>query len=355
MKAIRFYGFGGPVKLDEIPEPNVYDNDVLVLVKASQIGGDVLKGIGGDGGNIRGVSDFVFPHVPGYRGTGVVLNVGSRVSSFRRGDRVVINGFVNCRSCHVCYQGADNLCPNAYLLGLDSGRQGSMAEMVKAPSWAVFKLPDLISFGQATLFSNLALMVHAFDRARPQPGFTAAIFGCGLVGSWAIQVARVYGCSWMICVDKSDNALELARKLGANETVNADTSNPLEVIREKTSGQGVDVAIEVVGIDLTIQQTIESTVRGGTALLMGVLKPITLQFEKYYEDIIEKEIDIKSCFGKTQNDFERSIRLAESGLIDMSAQDLEEYELSSFDEAFKKASNPNHTKICVVRVNTDQS
>jgi threonine dehydrogenase-like Zn-dependent dehydrogenase len=349
MKAVRFYGFGQEAKLDQVPEPSVGETDVLLRVKACQIGGDILNVFASKSGPGRGASEFVFPHIPGFRSAGIVEKVGPGVTSVARGDRVAVNGLVNCRSCPACLQGRDNLCDHYYMLGIDSGHPGALAEMVKAPQWVVYKLPHSVSFNQATVFPNIALLIHALDRARPKPGFTAALFGVGRVGSTAIQVARAYGCSWMICVDKREDALEMARRLGANETVNSDASNVLEVIRDKTSGRGVDIAIELVGVDETILQTIQSTRRGGTSLLVGMLKPIVLHLDKYNEDIMRKEIDIKSCFSKAQSDFEHAIKLAGAGFIDMTVQDFQEYELSSFKDAFKKAGDPHNKKLCIVK------
>jgi 2-desacetyl-2-hydroxyethyl bacteriochlorophyllide A dehydrogenase len=338
------YDFGGPVRLDEVPEPSISEDDVLVRVKASSLGLGERLLMEGLPAHIIAPSAFEFPHIPGFKGAGVVERVGANVSLVAPGDRVVINGFVNCRRCSECYKGRDNMCNNLYRLGKDSGHSGCMAEMTRAPWWTIYKLPDTVSFSQANLFPDVALIIRALDRAALRPGFTAAIIGCGLVGSVAIQVVRAYGARWLICVDKRDNALQLARKLGADETVNAADTDPVEVIRDLTQRRGVDLAIELVGQSETMEQTVHSTAKRGTALLLGVLEPtIKLHFEHWYEDILRKDVTILISWGWIQHDFYRAIGLAEAGLIDISAHDFEEYDFAAFEDAARRVSDASHT------------
>ena len=109
MRAIRYYGFGGPSQLDEIDPPTPGAHEVVIDIHASQVAGDVLKVLAGSG-PVRNAEGFVFPHIPGYRGAGVVRAVGRDVRDLEVGDRVVVNGFVNCGECENCRRGLDNLC-----------------------------------------------------------------------------------------------------------------------------------------------------------------------------------------------------------------------------------------------------
>jgi threonine dehydrogenase-like Zn-dependent dehydrogenase len=338
VRAVRYHGFGGPIQIEEIGEPEPGPRDVVVRVGACQIAGDVLKVLAGCG-PVRDRANFVFPHVPGYRGVGTVERVGPLVRDLSVGDRVAVNGCVNCGTCDYCLRGLDNLCQQASLLGLDSGRPGSFAELVKAPEWSAFRIADSLSFARATLLPNMALLVHALERARPQPGFSLAVFGCGLVGSCAVPVARAYGAAQIIGVDRDVHALKLARALGATDLIDASWSDPVAAISKLTDGRGVDISVELVGVPETAQAAIGSTSRRGTTLLIGALRDMALSFPDYYNDPIQKEIDVKTCFGKTQRDFAAAVRLEAAGLLDLSIFPIVEHPLESFVEAVHEAAS----------------
>ena len=349
MRAVRFYEFGGKPKIEEIADPVAERDEVVVRVKACQLGGDVLKIMAGTG-PVRGAANYIFPHTPGYRGAGIVDSVNSETSALKPGDRVVVNGFVHCArsDCEYCRHAADNLCSNSRMLGIDSGSPGALAEKFKAPAYAVFKLPDAVSYTQATLFSNLGLLVHALERAAVRPGFTTAIFGCGLVGSCAIPVARAYGASRIIGVDVRASTLEFAERCGATDVISGDDGDASETIRAMTDGRGVDLAIEIVGINNTIEQAIRSTAKQGVTILLGALKGVSLSFPDYYKDLIQRELDLKFCFGKTRDDFATGLKLAQAGLLDLTAFSFQESKLESIARAIDAARDPNTNDIHVV-------
>lgn len=340
MKAIRYHSFGGAPRLEDIPEPTLEAEDVLVEVGCCQIGGDVLKIMAGKG-PVRALDTFRFPHTPGYRGAGVVAAVGEGVARVSVGDRVVVNGFVNCGHCDFCRRGLDNLCTASGMLGIDSGWQGAQAEMFKAPQRAVFPLPDSIRFDRATLLPNAALLVHAFARAGVEAAFSAAIIGCGLVGSVAIAVAKALRAEPIVAVDRQANALDFARRCGATHTVDSSREDPLTAIREIAGGEGVDVAVEIVGVKATVEQAILGVRPRGVALLIGALQGLTLEFPDYYSEVVQREVDLRPCFGKTQADFGRAVDLAASGALDLSPYELKTHRLSSFEEAVREAEDPS--------------
>jgi threonine dehydrogenase-like Zn-dependent dehydrogenase len=349
MKAVRYYGFGGPVQIDEIEAPVSGPTDVIVRTKACQIGGDITKVMAGTG-PVRNRDSFAFPHVPGMRGSGVVERLGSEVEGLTPGDRVTINGCINCGACDFCRQGLGNLCVNGYLLGVDTGKPGTFADLVKVPAWAVFRLSDTISFGESNLFANMALMVHAFERARPQPGFTVALLGCGAVGACTIAVAKAYGATRIIAIDREPGALKFAGEVGATDLVNAASDDPVKAVMDLTDGRGADVAVELVGIAETVEQTIRCTKRRGTALLVGVLGGVSLSFPEpdYYNDVIWREIDVKPCYSKTQRDFGTAVRLEAAGLLDLSAFSVAAHPVKAFVDAVATAKVPVPGTINVV-------
>ena len=111
MKAVQIYGWGGPVKVEEIPEPAIGDKEVLVRVKAALLSNTDPDYLEGKTSTFPNPDQMVFPMTPTSRGAGIIEKVGSRVTSFSPGDRVTVNQIVNCRQCEECYAGRDNHCP----------------------------------------------------------------------------------------------------------------------------------------------------------------------------------------------------------------------------------------------------
>jgi len=354
MKAICIEGFGLPAKLVDIKEPKLGENDVLIRVKSVALGRgeqNYIKGVvsvGGTEATEERAIGFLFPHVPGFKGSGLVEKIGSNVTSLTQGDRVVINGVINCRVCPECLSGLDNICRNIYLIGLESGRHGSLAEKVKAPYWSVYKLPSKLSFTEALLVSDMSLMHHTFEHVSARPGLTVAIFGIGLVGSVAIQVARAFGIRDIICIDTREHALNYARKIGAKEIINAKEGGVLDLIMKKTENNGVDIAIDLVGGGGIIEQCISSVKKKGMVVLLANPKSVHLNFPDYCKDIINKEITIQAIYGKTQRDFNRTLHLIENGLIDTSVFDFQEFNIIDFEKAAERVLDLSHTNRIVI-------
>lgn len=354
MRAICIEGFGSPPKLKEIKEPEISEDDVLLAVHSVALGRgeqNLIKGlVSVEGAEVseEGAKGFIFPHVPGFKGSGIVEKVGSNVPSLVSGDRVVINGVINCRVCPECLIGLDNLCHNLYLIGLESGRYGSLAEKVKAPYWSVYKLPPQISFSEALLFSDMSLMVRAFGHFAGRHSSKVAIFGIGLVGSIAIQVARACGFEDIICVDNREVALDYARRIGTDETINAEKVNVLDAIRKKTDNVGVDMAIDLVGENKVIEQCILSVGKRGGVILIANPRSVHLNFTEYSRDLISKEITIQTTYGKTQQDFKHTINLVEKGLINTSVFEFQEFTILEFEKATERVLDPNHISRVVI-------
>jgi L-iditol 2-dehydrogenase len=347
MKAATFHHFGGAVHVEDVEDPRPAAAEVVVRVACCQIGGDILKIMAGNG-PVRDRERFAFPHTPGYRGAGVVDAVGFEVEGLAVGDRVVINGFLNCGQCDFCRQGHDNLCERSHMLGVDSGRPGAMAEFVTAPARAVYRLPDDVTFEQSTVLPNIALLVHAFRRAEVSGPFSCAVYGCGLTGTAAIAVARALGATQIIGVDTAASALELARSCGATLTVDPGREDPVAAVRDATGGAGADVVAELVGLGVTIANAVRSTRTLGVTLLIGALGETTIPFPDYYGEVVQRELDLRTCFGKGQEDFAEAVRLAESGALDLSPFPVRVHDFEDIADAIEVAGDPANSDIHVV-------
>lgn len=244
MKAILFQQHGGPevLKYTEVPTPTPGPNEVLVELKAAALNHLDLS--------VRqGIPNWPtpLPHVPGSDGSGVVAEVGTGVSNRKVGDRVLVSPGLSCGTCASCRAGDDNVCSMYHVLG--TKEHGTYAQCVKLPASNVLPIPDGLSFEEAAAVPLVFLTSwHMLvGLAKVQPGEIVLVHGAGSgVGSAAIQIAKMFGAS-VITTAGSDEKLEKARQLGADETVNYRTADFVAEVQRLTEKQGVDIVIEHIG------------------------------------------------------------------------------------------------------------
>lgn len=227
------------------------------------------------------------PLVPGHEPAGVVEQVGRDVRYVKPGDRVIACLSIFCGTCEYCTRGRTNICVNrdAQNRGPDEpprlsrkgeplhqcAQLGSYAEEMLVPENALVKVRDEMPLDRAALIGCGVTtgLGAALRTARVEAGTTAAVIGCGGVGLSIIQGCRIAGAVRIVAVDTEAWKLDLARKVGATEGVDARRCDPVEVVRELTGG-GVDYAFEAIGLASTVRQTYEMVKKGGTCLLVGV-------------------------------------------------------------------------------------
>jgi L-iditol 2-dehydrogenase len=141
------------------------------------------------------------------------------------------------------------------------------------PQRILYRLPDELPFEHAAFVEPLSIAVHAAHRAHVAAHETVVVVGAGMIGLLQIQVLRAYGCSRIIAVDVAPEKLEMARKLGATETINSASSSVVEDILQRTDGRGVDLSFECVGIGATIDIAVRAVRKGGRITLIGNISP----------------------------------------------------------------------------------
>lgn len=195
-------------------------------------------------------------------------------------------------------------------------RDGGYAEFIVAPERSVFHLPDEIPFEQgAILMCSSATSWHALNKARLQAGETVAVFGTGGLGISAIQLARHLGAAQIFAIDINPRKLELAARFGAI-AINASADDPVEQLRKLTDGRGVDVALELVGLPLTMRQAVHSLAILGRAALVGLT---TESFEiAPYAELINKEAEIIGVSDHLASEIPELLELARTRKLDLS-------------------------------------
>ena len=308
MKAVRLVETGKPLQMQDIPIPAIGDRDVLVRVKAAGIcHSDVHYRAG-----TSPVRDL--PVTPGHEVAGVVEKAGSLVSSFKAGDRVCLHYMVTCGECAYCSRGTEQFCIHGKMIG--KHRDGGYAEYIAIPARSVVHLPDNVSFEHgAVMMCSSATSFHALRKARMQPGETVAVFGAGGLGMSAIQLARVFGALQVYAVDISGDKLRLAESFGAIP-VNARDGDPVAAIQRLTGGKGVDVALEVIGLPLTMKQAVQSLGLFGRAVMVGITRA-PFEVDSYFE-LIGKEAEIIGSDDHLMTELLQLVEFARRGLLDLS-------------------------------------
>ena len=265
------------LELAELPQPEAGPDEVLVRVAACGICGSDVHGYDGSSGR------RIPPIVMGHEAAGMVASVGAKVAGYKPGDRVTFDSTVYCGECEFCRRGEVNLCDNRQVIGVSCGdyrRHGAFAEYVGVPARILYNLPDHFEFSEAAMLEAVSVALHAVRVSGAGPEDVALVIGAGMIGLLILQAARAAGCGRVLIADVDATRLELARQLGADETIRVSSANLVPEIMTLTGGHGVDVSYEAVGRNATVGAAINATRKGGTVTLVGNIAPeVTLPLQ----------------------------------------------------------------------------
>lgn len=259
MKVARYYS-SKDIRIEEMPVPDIGPGELLVRIKASGIcGSDVMHWYRAGRG----------PVVLGHEIAGVVVAAGETVKAYKTGDRVAAAHHVPCNTCHYCLNGHHSVCET---LRRTNFYPGGFSEYIRLPEInvdrGVFLLPGELSFEEATFIEPLACVCRGQRIAGTRTGLSVLVIGSGISGLLHIQLARSLGASLVVASDISLYRLEAAKRLGADEAVNADEDLPA-IFREMNKGRAADIVILTAGTEKAIEQAFRSTDRGGTVLFFA--------------------------------------------------------------------------------------
>lgn len=305
MKAAVLHG-ANDVRMEEIPVPVPGPGDALVAVRAALTCGTDAKVMrrGGHPTMIRPPAPF------GHEFAGVVAAVGEGVMNFAMGDRVVAANSAPCGLCRYCKLGRESLCDDIIYIN------GAYAEYILVPARIarvnLLKIPDSLPFEQAALVEPLACVLHGVEESNIRPGDTVVVNGAGPIGLFFVRLCRLIG-SRVISVDLKPERLEKARKLGAEEIVDASACDPVEAVRALTiGGEGADVAIDATGSEKVWEAALMMVRKGGTVNLFGGCAPgsaISIDTKLLHYS----ELTIKGVYHHTPYYVERALALLAGG------------------------------------------
>jgi S-(hydroxymethyl)mycothiol dehydrogenase len=334
---------GEPVTIETIEVPDPGPGEVLVAVQACGVCHTDLH-------YREGAINDDFPFLLGHEAAGVVEEVGDGVTEVEAGDFVVLNWRAVCGRCRSCERGRPWYCFATHNATSRMTLDGE--ELSPALGIGAFAEKTVVAAGQATRVNPavrpevagligcgvMAGLGAAMNTGGVGRGDSVAVFGCGGVGDAAIEGSRLAGAHTIIAVDIDPRKLEWAREFGATHTVNSAEEDPVEAIRALTGGNGVDVAIEAVGLPVTYEQAFYSRDLAGTVVLVGVPNP-EMRIELPMIEVFGRGGSLKSSwYGDClpSRDFPMLIDLHLQGRLALDRFVSETIGLDEVEEAFHK-------------------
>lgn len=308
MKAACYYDKDN-IKIEEIPIPELSNEDILIKLKACGIcGTDSDKIVN------KKVKEKT---VLGHEVAGDIVKAGKNVKKFKEGDRIVVAHHVPCFTCWYCKHGNYNLCEQFKINNLDPG---GFAEYVRIKDRSVekatFILPDNLSYEEGIFFEPLACCIRAFFNSHFNAGDIVMILGLGPAGLLHIQLAKTLGAKYVLGADIIENRLKKAKEIGADYVFSANDGELIKKVKEKTSGYGVDLVMVAVGSTKAISTSMELAYPGGTVCLFADCKE-NEKIEINPNLILHREVNIVGSYSSIPSDQNIALDMINKGLINV--------------------------------------
>lgn len=343
MRAAVYYG-KQDVRLETVPVPTIGPGEVLVRVHTCGICGTDLKKIS--------TGSHSAPRIFGHETAGQVVAIGRSVSSFAVGDRVMVFHHIPCGQCYYCRHKVFAQCPVYKKVGVTAGFEpsgGGFAEYVRVMDWIVaqglVRLPDHVSYEQASFIEPVNTCMKAIDSLGLQPDETVLVIGQGPIGIMLALLAKRWGAA-VVTSDLYPQRLTIAKDYGLRHPVYASSEDPGAKVRELTEGRGADVVVLAVGGNSLIRSAIEAARPGGRVMLFA-----QTQRSEAIIDPASICVDEKVLLGSYSASValqEESVRLVFSGEVDFARLITHRFPLERAVEALKLAANPGPESMKVV-------
>lgn len=324
---------------DDLPEPEITGPDqVKIRVKVSGICGSEVHAY-------HGTHTWrVPPLVSGHEFAGTVVEVGSKVTMCKAGDRVTAEPQYGCGECELCKRGAYHLCRNKKILGATYW-SGSFGEYVVVPEKCVIRLPEAVSCDQGALIEPIAVGMHAVRAHGVDENKTIAVIGCGTIGLGVILSAKCFSPRQIIGIDVVKFNLEKAAEMGADLTLNSQSPMVVDEVMEATGGQGVDITFLAFGNAACMKLAADITKRGGTIAEIAVMNN---SVAAPFSDIQIKELSVCGSNMYTAEDFRAVIHGVDSGKIRLDGFITRRFPIEQMHEAMEFADKRPEPAVKVV-------
>ncbi len=327
MRAAVFHGTERGLSIEDVPTPSPGPGEALVRVAGCGMCHTDLHYLD------HGVPTFKPPPIIlGHEASGTVATVGEGVTDWSEGDRVLIPAVLSCGRCRFCRMGRENLCERLEMLG--NHIDGAYAEFVAVNASELVAVPEEISLEKASVIADaVSTPYHAVKhRGRVRTGDAVAVVGCGGVGLNIVQCAAAAG-GRVIAIDLNEERLEIARRLGAEETINPEGVERLDKHVRKLTGGGVDVAFEAIGQPRTIEMAFSLLRKGARLCVIGFShEPATIPVGK----LMFFELELVGSLGCGGGDYPEIVELVRQGKLQLDPVVSGTIPLEDIEEGFDR-------------------
>ena len=275
--------------MQDVPEPKIGPNDVLIKMRKTAICGTDMHIWHWDDWAQRTIK---VPMAVGHEYCGEIVEIGSEVRGLAVGDRVSGEGHITCGYCRNCRAGRRHLCRNT--VGVGVNRPGCFAEYMSLPASNVFKLPAVISDEIASIldpFGNATHTALSFSLV----GEDVLITGAGPIGIMAVAVARHVGARHIVITDVNPYRLELARRMGASRALDVRSETLDSAMQDLGMEEGFDVGMEMSGVPSAFRELLRTMHHGGSVALLGIMPQDT---GIHWDEVIFKGLMLKGVYGR---------------------------------------------------------
>jgi len=338
MKAAVYHNLDD-IRVEDMPQPKPGPDEIVVEMKACGIcGSDLMDWY------LRNRAPLVLGHEP----SGVVAKIGRNIEAFKLGDHVFVHHHVACLTCHYCIHGDYTMCEQ---FGRTRIHPGGFAEYFKVPAENVqkdtFKIPENVSFEEATLIEPAACCIRAQNKLNIQTGDTIAIIGAGSSGILHLLLSKMSGASKTIVSDLIDYRLKMAEEFGADLAVNPKLENLGEAVKGATEGRGADVVIVTAPVRKALTDGMKICRRGGTICLFAPTQPNEYARISPHR-LFFSEITVIPSYSTSHVETRIALQLIGSGRIPAKDLITHRFPLSRAAEAFQTATKKECLKVIVL-------
>lgn len=327
------------IEIEDVNIPDIKEKEVLIKVKRA--------GICGSDNHIFNKGEIAsvkakFPFILGHECSGQIVEIGRDVKNLKIGDRIAIEPFTNCGECEFCKKGQFNLCNHYHFLAAPPDDNGVFVEYLAHDYRHCYLLPENLSYEEGALIEPLAITIQAFERSNLEIGNPILIIGAGTIGLLTLMLVKTLGAGKCVVIDYYDEKLEIAKKLGADFTLNVNDEGLLPKAREISKGKGFPVIFDSVGKENTTMFSVELAKKGGTIVIIG-LSDDKSRF--VINKVVNKMLTLNGTLDFAFDSFEKAISLVEQNKISVTKIISHYFNFNEINKAFENFNCNNKTTV----------
>ncbi len=286
--------------------------------------------------------------IMGHEVSGEVVEVGPAVINLKPGDRVVIETVLGDETCDWCKVQQYNICPHLYPVRMDTVSR-SFAAYIAAPEHKMYRLPDHVTYEEATVLDTLSVCLHAIRKSSIKINDKVVVIGAGPIGLGQLQLAKAYGCD-VVVTDVVESSLQKAKELGADLVINTKDTDGSDEIMKFTNLRGADIVFECAGgpsMPVTLPQATKYVRRGGEVVIVGGFEEgetsIPLEWQRIQMSEIKLIPSASYAYWDIYPEMQICLDLVAKGKLDAKKMITHSFPLDKINEAFETAHNKEKT------------